>query len=222
LRAFPEFVKAKDREMSNSESNLLKQGLDGLRGIAIAAHLAVCKAEEGALDSALRAGEALRSAVERKLVRHDDREDFYRETCGHERVGRRYVYLAKNRDVIDANRTRESDLSIAAAMRLIRAAKGTKEPKGFSSPSPKGPPAPALKSFDDWTNDEIRDALFKLGYPRFRTVIPDQFRPRLEAHAGAQMLRRERERHPNLRLKNIDALRLVVDNTEEEAPPTQH
>src|SRR5262249_27349725 len=173
-------------------SPFAKQDLRTLCETIRAAHRAVCATENSALDSALEAGAALLSAVERKLIRRGQREEFYRETCGHERVGRRYVYLARNRDIIDAYRTRESDLSIAEALALIRKAKGTGKSKGSIGAQSTSEPAP--KTLDGWTDSDIASALLALRYDRFVRVIPASFRPLLEAHAGAQMLRRERER----------------------------
>lgn len=147
----------------DNSSNLAEQDLSALKRITIAAHIDVCKAQSNVLDSALRAGAALLSAIDRKLVPRGKLEDLYREVCGNERVGRRYVHLARNRAVIDATRTRESGLSMAAALALIRKANARGESKRSSSAGPKTAPAPTPRSLDGWTDAEIAGAVFKLG-----------------------------------------------------------
>src|SRR5262249_21336803 len=179
----------------------------------------VRKSEGTALDSALRAGTAMVSVIERKLIRHSQREDYYRETCGHERTGRLYVFLAKNRDVIDANRNRDSDLNIAKAVALIRAAKGVKRRRKSSSGT-KTSPAPAPRTLDGWTDAEIASALFRLGFDRFQRAVPNPFRPLLVAQAGRQILRAERGAASERQVKHLDLK--VVGGTDTEAPPTPH
>lgn len=205
------------------ESNLAKQGLTALEQIIIAAHLSVHQAEGRALDPALRAGAALMSVLDRKLVPYRKRGEFFRQTCGgHERTAQIYIKLARHRSLIDAAKAkRVSPLTINEALNLIREAEGTKKNSGASAGSKGAPPSPPPKSLADWDDVEIADALFKLGYSRFVRVIPAPFRPRIQMHAGGQVLRLEQARNPNRRLKNIDPLRLVVDN-EEPTPPTQH
>jgi hypothetical protein len=204
---------------SNTRSNLAKQGLSTLEQIIIAAHLGVRRAESSALDSALRAGEALISVVERKLIRHRERERFYRQTCGHERTGRLYVYLAKNRDVIDANRNRDSGLSIAEALGLIRKAKGVGKSRGSGS-SAESENSPSPKSLQGWTDAEIAKALLALGFDRFNQVIPAPFRARLGQRANAQIVRLAQAQPSKTKLK--DFVPRLIAGTDTEVPPTQH
>lgn len=209
----------------DNSSNLSEQGLtalERLEKIIIASHVNVREAEGSALEPAMRGGDALIQVKNRKLIRHNKWEDYCRETCGSERTAQVYMQLARHRSMLEEAKAQSSALlTIHEALTLIRKAKGTGKPKG-SSIGRKDHSASASRSFDGWTDDEIRNALASLGYTHFRKVIPVRFRQLLEAHAGAQMLRRERERHPKLRLKDIDALRLVVDNTDTDVPPTQH
>jgi hypothetical protein len=219
-------VKAKDREMSHSESNLHKQGLDGLSGIIIAAHLAVCKADGSALDSALRAGEALLETKRRRLVHRGQQwQDFCEQTCGSSRTARVYTYLAANWLFVEPAKWQSSATSIAAALRLIHKAKGTGKPGGSAAksenpPSSKDSLAPA-KSFDGWEDHEIRNALLHLGFDRFVQVIPTPHWALLERRMRAQVIRMARAQPVKTKLKDF-VPRLVAGTDVEETPPTQH
>ena len=199
-----------------THSNLSKQGLHALQRIIVAAHCNVRQAEGRALDSALRAGEALLSAIERKLVRHNEKEDFYEQTCSSARTARDYIKLAENQALIDSYRQRAADMSIREALALIRKAKGTGKSEE-SSTERKNQPPPA-RSLEGWTDDEIRNELSKFEFQRFVRVIPDEFRPLLAQHAGGQILRVVAARHPKTKAKNL--LQVVAGT--DLAPLTTH
>jgi hypothetical protein len=205
----------------DSQWNLRKQGLSELRGVIISAHCNVRKAGGSALSAAIRAGAALRSVRDRKLLRHGQTEAFYRETCSSVRTARDYISLAENREfILSQIGDGFADLGIGAALRLVRKANGVKQSKGHRA-APKEPPPPRQKSFDGWSDNEIVAALFGLGFSRFNRVIPPAFRARLAGRVNAQIVRLAQAQSPKTKLKDF-VPRLVAGTDLEELPPTQH
>ena len=206
-----------DQGDSSTPSEQDSTALQRLERIIAAAHASVCKAEGGALDSALRAGQALLEIKKRQLIRRGGQWlSFCMGVCGSSRTARVYTYLAANYSLVDSAKWQSSATSIATALRLIRKADGTKK---SGKPSTELKDSLLSKSIAEWSDAEIADALLRLGFSRFKNVIPEQFRRLLEASAGNQALRRTIAAHPNTKAKH---LKLAVDNDEAKTPPVVH
>jgi len=112
-----------------------------------------------ALNHALDAGDALNAAKESKEVPRGEWAAFVRQCGINERVARRYMQLAKARSVIEAKRTRESDLSLAEALRLLSNHKPKNKPN-----KPKAAPSPLTKaSWRQATVEQRRGFLDAIG-----------------------------------------------------------
>jgi hypothetical protein len=132
------------------------------------------------------------------------------------RTGMLYMQLARHRAEIEAEIERVGELSLRAAVRLVT----KKQPLEPESTEPPKPPAVVI-AISKATDAELTEALTALGFERFLRVMPNDWRPILEARAGGQMISRAKVRHPNVRLKNLDKARLrVMSGTE--ASPTSH
>ncbi len=82
-----------------------------------------------------------------------------------------------------------------------------------TSSLPKSKPD-LVASVSKMTDAEATEMLRRgLGFDRFMRVMPEEWRPKLEAKAGGQMIRRVKNQNPNLRLKNLKPqhLRVVYD-----------
>jgi hypothetical protein len=132
------------------------------------------------------------------------------------RTGMLYMQLARHRAEIEAEIERGGELSLRAAVRLVTKRK-TPEPESTEPPKP----AAVVIAISKATDAKLTEALTALGFERFLRVMPNDWRPILEARAGGQMISRAKVRHPNVRVKNLTKARLrAVSGTE--ASPTSH
>jgi hypothetical protein len=167
-------------------NNIERATLNDKERAVSAAHASVVGCESKMLDCALRAGEILLDILQSKLVAHGDRKNLLKRTCGHERVGQRYIQLAKNRSLIEeAKATRESGLSISEAIRLIQAKTTKPANPGNSSKPPK--------SLSHWTDDELSVALDMLGANRLLQILSPDLRKQLETRLAGQLKAQERK-----------------------------
>jgi hypothetical protein len=172
--------------------------LVALEQALVQAHATIVAAEISALAEAMDAGDALTEIKRRKLIRHGQWEDFYSRTVGSKQTASVYITLAEHRALIEAaNVQRAGRLTIREALKLISKRQNPRTPR------PKSP-----LNLSAWSDEELTTALAELGIDRFLRVMPDEWRPKIQARAGGQMIAREKTKHPNTRLKN---LRLVQD-----------
>jgi hypothetical protein len=189
---------------STNEPDFSREDLATLEAIIAACHASIVASEGQALDIALRAGAAMVAALDRGLVRHGQKKAFYERVCSSQTTAEVYLRLARNRDKLDTAISQRAVKigSIRAALKIIgptRPRRKTQRPE---------------KNFKGWSDTEISAALLALGFDCFRRVIPNPFRPQLAAHASGQILRLERARNPNKRLKLVHSVG--------EVPPTTH
>jgi hypothetical protein len=181
--------------------------LEDLERVASAAHASATKCVGGMLEHGMRAGDILIDIMRRKLVAHGDKKRLFERTCGSQRAGQLYVQLAENRSRITAaaNANRDSHLSIADALRLIR------KPKPKDSDKPDKP----LKSLSRWTNDELSEALNVLGPDRLLQAAAPAFRHQLGTRIAGQanrLIAQAAAANPKLKAKDLPPLKLVVAN----------
>src|SRR5262249_62376629 len=136
-----------------------------------------------------------------KLVRHSEKEEFYRRMCSSVRTARDYITLAKHHELVEAFRRRVADLSFRRALVMIREAMGTKGSRGAGSGT-GNPSPPPPKSLHGWTDDEIKQALLALEFDRFNRVIPAPYRARLKERASAQIVRLAQAQPSKTKLKD--------------------
>jgi Protein of unknown function (DUF3102) len=164
-----------------------------------------------ALHVALDVGEALIEARTRVSVGQWGR--WLSANCSLSvRSAKLYVQLARHRAEIEDAMQQVPELSLRGARRVI-----SKPTETVSNPKKSD----LIATLDKATDAELTEALAALGFDRFLQVMPAEWRPRLEARAGGQMISRAKVRHPNVRLKNLDKAKLrLVGGTE--ASPTPH
>jgi hypothetical protein len=117
----------------NGRSNYLAD----LAGRISTEHAAVVASGWNAVTRAIAAGGMLNEAKER--VGHGGFERFCREECGiSPRTARDYMALTEGRETIEtANRQRAAEMSIRAALRLLKPTKPRKKPDGPRQKKPK-------------------------------------------------------------------------------------
>ena len=111
--------------------------LKALAEIARYNHLQVTTAVASILDSAMAAGDALIAIENSRKVRHGEWTSWVSRHCGFDpRTARRYMQLARARSVLEPKRSRATDLSIAAALKLIAVPKDPALKKAKKSAKP--------------------------------------------------------------------------------------
>jgi hypothetical protein len=70
-------------------------------------------------------------------------------------------------------------------------------------------PLDLIKAVNAATDVEITEALIAMGFDRFLRVMPNEWRPKLEARSGSQIIRRATAKNPNIKAKH---LRLVSED----------
>jgi hypothetical protein len=199
------------RSPHNSTTTEKQDSLVALEQTVCAAHAEVSKAEGAKLSFALKAGEALLEILGRKLIRHGQKTEFYRHTCGSKRTASIYIQLAENRVLIEKAKVQSSALlSIDAALRLIRQAKGTSRSRDARSR--------AQLNLSTRSEEEVTAALRAYGFDKLMQVMPLEFRSLLQQREGAQIIRLMKTRHPNRQVKNLPKIRLLIPDPE--PPPT--
>ena len=194
--------------MSNivSANVAVKASLDELERAAIAAHASIERLENEAarlgsekLRLAMKAGDALIEIAQRKLVNHGQWSALYLRTCGSVRMAQIYVTLAENRDLVEANAKRVSHLSINAALRLIRKAKGTSQP---AKPKP-GAVAAFTTAWKRLSPAVRTEALAGIGFDAIWPVVPQGFRDRIGDRLRGLTVSHLKQENPNTRMKRI-------------------
>ncbi len=175
------------------------EDLIALEAKATIAHNDVERAQNDALDHALKAGAILLEIVNRGLVKRGQREALYARTCNTTRTGQTYVRLAEHRDLLEQTRRGSAPLSINTALRLISKSEAETKPKPERTrTSPKAattvktekPEAP-LPDFSAMSNADWTRALDEaLGIDRFYEVVPKHWLPAL----GKRMLALEKSK----------------------------
>jgi hypothetical protein len=197
-----------------SDISPARQELDDLAR-RIRAALQASRADRcNALHRDLEVGEALIEAQKHVTTGW---KRWLRENCSlRVRTAMLYMQLARHRAEIEAAIDRLGELSLRAAIRLISKKKpGERE---STEPPPKPPESALLIAISKATGAELTEALIALSLDRFLQVMPAEWRPKLEARAGGQMISRVKERHPNVRLKHLDKAKLrIVGSTESSA-----
>jgi hypothetical protein len=175
--------------------------LDELTNRVCTLHKAVQDAGLTALGHALDAGDALLEILDRKLVRHGQKSELFRRTCSSARTGREYVMLARHRTLIEQIGRTSADLSIAAALKMIRQAKGTSRTKTKSNRTGI--------AMTNLTDEQLTEALTAIGFDRFNKVMPRDWVPQLERRLADQVLSRlQQKRVPQRQIQKV-RLRLV-------------
>jgi hypothetical protein len=127
-----------------------------------------------------------------------------------------YMQLARHRAEIEAEIERMGELSLRAAIRLIAKSDTTKKKKTKKAE----PTAAIIAAMNKATDVELTEALIALSFDRFMQVMPAEWRPKIEARLGGQIIARAKAQHPNIRLKHLDKQRLrLVSSTEHPTPP---
>jgi hypothetical protein len=160
-------------------ANPVKPDLAALAATIREQHSAATAAANGMLDHAIAAGEALAAA--KRQVSHGEWGNWLRRCGINERVASRYMRIAAAQSQITANRTRASDLSIAAALRLINGRSST----GSKSRSPKQ--SEQVLSSLAWSNatlDQRRQFLDAIGIDSLFEALPPARRPEFQQRAA--------------------------------------
>jgi len=160
-------------------------------------------ARSNALDRALDAGDALNMA---QSCVSSGWKRWLRTNCFlSPSTALLYQQLARHRSEIEAKIEEIGELSLRAARLLVTKRKPA-EPETTESTEPgttKTTEPPLITAINNASDAELTAALAALGFDRFMRVMPDQWRPKLEARAGGQIIRRAKARHPNTKLKNL-------------------
>jgi hypothetical protein len=162
------------------------------------------------LRHALEAGDALIEAQSRVTTNW---KKWLRDNCFLcVRTAQLYQQLARHREDIEAAIAQAGDLSLRAACRLISKPKAEQE-AGQEAEEHEDQdsenPAPML------TDVQLVDALTVKGLDWFLENMPAEWRPQILARLRGPILRQEKARHPNTRMKR---LKIVHNSTE---PPTK-
>jgi hypothetical protein len=114
----------------------IEADLQALAEIARHHHQNVTTAAANMLDSAMAAGDALIAIENSRKVRHGEWTSWVPRNCGlNPRTAARYMQLARARPVLEPNRSRATDLSIAAALKLIAVKKDAAPKKNAKKPA---------------------------------------------------------------------------------------
>ena len=133
----------------------------------------------------------------------------------------RYTQLARHRAEIEAEvKATGGQLSLRAALRLItkpQISKKSKKPGGAKAET-KAETTTKL-DLNAYSDAEIRAALAAYTLERFLWVMPREWLPKLQRHAGGQVISVMKQHYGDKRLGDLKArhLALAVDNTD---PPT--
>jgi len=159
-------------------------------------------ARSNALDGALDAGDALNMA---QSCVSSGWKRWLRTNCFlSPSTALLYQQLARHRSEIEAEIEEIGELSLRAARRLVTKRKPAEPETTESKPgTTKTTEPPLITAINNASDAELTAALAALGFDRFMRVMPDQWRPKLEARAGGQIIRRAKARHPNTKLKNL-------------------
>jgi hypothetical protein len=133
-----------------------------------AEHIAVIHAARGMVEHAIKAGEALQAA--KAQIGRGKWGGWLRKHCDlQERTAQRYMGLAGAKELLQANPTRVSDLSLRGALQLIAQKKTTQDPRQKKS---TGKAALNLLAWSDATPQERTKFLDAIGYSSLIAAIP--------------------------------------------------
>jgi hypothetical protein len=171
--------------------------IEALAEIARCNHLKVAAAASGMLDSAMAAGDALIAIEASRRIRHGEWTTWVPRNCGFSpRTAARYMQLARARSVLEPKRSRATDLSIAAALKLIAVKKDSGEaPKKVKSAKP--PVVLSTLAWSDATLEQQRHFLSGIGLEsvlaaapptwtieQFLKAMPPSWKTKLEDRVG--------------------------------------
>ena len=148
------------------------------------------------LGSAMAAGDALIAIEDSRKVRHGEWTTWISRNCElNPRTARRYMQLARARPVIESKRSRATDLSIAAALKLIP----HKKDDAGESPKPEksAKPAAALSTlaWSEATPEQRRHFLDGIGLISVLAAIPPAWQAEIERRVEGQ--RKAKTRSPS-------------------------
>ena len=171
--------------MSDSTKLTESTGGDVLTALATQirrAHRAITLALHEALDHAMAAGDALIAA--HGQVKHGEWSHWLKRHCDlRERTARRYIQLARARQVLEANRSRATDLSLAGALRLLSNKAGRSHP---ATKSPKQTEKLSSLAWSDATPAERRTFLDAIGLVSLLAAIPPTWQAEIERRVEGQ------------------------------------
>jgi hypothetical protein len=163
----------------------IDKNLNTLEQTVVTAHTSVTRLEGSALAHAMDAGDALIEILHRKLVRHGRRGGLYVRTCGSKRTAQVYVLLAQNRALLESNAQSSAHLSIAAALKLIRQAKGTSR-----SEKAKPPKTGLMTVWNAATPAEQTALLADIGFDAFLKIMPPEWIVKFESRSAVGTINR--------------------------------